>query len=201
MPAPDAELQQHCDCRSSSQAQRWAQANWHFPCAGTVDQWQSNNKRGYFACAKGSGASDVVWNQAVKAEACVADSGVSASVLMDLKSFFDTIDLELLLERCADMHFPMVLAQMAVNAYKLPRSVSVWKAFAGPISAARGILAGHTFALALVQVCYLPVMDVFLARHPYVDVDIYVDDITLTVHGKDEDEVHARLCAATMDLL
>jgi hypothetical protein len=99
------------------------------------------------------------------------------------------------------MGFPMVLAHMAIGAYKMPRSVAVRRAAAGLVNATRGILAGHTFALALVQVYYLPVMDAFLARHPYVDVDIYVDDITLTAHGKDDDEVHDHLCAATRDML
>ena len=80
-----------------------------------VDQWQRNNSRSYLACAKGSGAADVVWNQSVKAEACVADRGSSASVLMDLKSFFDTVDLDLLLERCHDMSFPTVLARMITH--------------------------------------------------------------------------------------
>ena len=174
----------------------WAKAR-----SDIVDEWQRKNERGYFACAKGSGAADVVWNQAVKAEACVADCGSSASILMDLKSFFDTIDLDILLERCHDTGFPMVLAHMAINSYRMPRSVSVRKAAAGLVNATRGILAGHTFALALVQVYYLPVMDAFLARHPHVDVDVYVDDITLTAHGKDDDDVHDRLCAATKDLL
>ena len=130
----------------------------------------------------------MVWNQAVKAEANVANGGSSASVLMDLKSFFDTIDFDLLLERCIDTHFSMVLAQMAIAAYKAPRSVSVRRAIAAPVNATRGILAGHVFALALVQVYYLPVMDAFWARHLDVDIDIYVDDITLTVHGKDDDD-------------
>ena len=153
----------------------WAKAR-----SDLMDQWQWDNRRDYFACAKGSGASDVVWNQAVKAEANVANSGSSASVLMDLKSFFDTIDLDLLLERCVDTHFPMVFAQMATAAYKAPRSVSVRRTVAAPVNATRGILAGHVFALALVQVYYLPVMDAFWARHLDVDIDVYVDDLTLT---------------------
>ena len=48
-----------------------------------VDEWMESVARDYFACSKGSGAMDVVWAQAVRAEANVAGGKHCASILWE----------------------------------------------------------------------------------------------------------------------
>merc|ERR1712125_241254 len=58
------------------------------------------------------------------------------------------------------------------------------------IKATRGILAGHGFALGLIHVYYFEPMDAYMAAHPEVELDVYVDDITVTIEDKEDN--HSR---------
>ena len=64
-----------------------------------VREWEAANRRDYITAAKGSGALDVVWAQAVRAEGNVHSKVKTAVLLWELKSFFDNIDHGLLTAR------------------------------------------------------------------------------------------------------
>ena len=173
----------------------WARAR-----MSEVTEWEDAHSRPYLACAKGSGALDVVWTQAVKAEARVASGSEAAAGLWDLKSFFDCIDHGLLWARAVQVGFPLVVVSLALASYTAPRSVQLREGKAAPIYPRCGVIAGCALAKSLVAVYYLPVMDAFVARHPRVEVDVYVDDLTLAVSGDSVDGVVATLAAAAHDL-
>ena len=95
------------------QGPRRSQAHWHLFTAiqrlwaksrmPLVEAWEVQHLRPYLACAKGSGAMDVVWRQALRAEAGVESGQAAGAVLWDLKSFFDSIDHGLLLARARQL--------------------------------------------------------------------------------------------------
>ena len=124
------------------------------------------------------------------AEAKVNDGMYTAAVLCDLKSFFDFIDHDLLRKNGARYGFPPVLLEMAIQAYLAPRILSSKHASAPPICPTRGVLAGHAFALALVQLAYLEQIDTFCTRFPGVAIDIHVDDIVLRKSVSDSSGNH-----------
>ena len=55
-------------------------------------------------------------------------------------------------------------------------------------------------ATAMTTVYYIPPMDKFILRHPYVTLRIYIDDISLTATGADDATTAKRLADAGRDL-
>ena len=154
----------------------WAKAR--LPLA---QAWEDENWRAYFACAKGSGAADVVWAQAVRAEAGASSDKFVAACLWDLASFFDTIDHERLFRMGEKYGYPMQVLRMALSAYSAPRVVQTREGRSSPVNPNRGIVPGCTLAKSLVNLYYLEAMDGFMERNgDKVGMDIYIDDITVS---------------------
>ena len=165
-----------------------------------VEAWEAQHVRPYIACAKGSGSMDVVWRQAVRAEAGVESGQEACAVLWDLKSFFDSIDHGLLLARAHQLGFPKALVAMALASYVAPRVLQVREGLAPPVYPRRGVLAGCCFAKALVTVYYLPPIDAFISRNPSVSLDIYIDDLTLSSVSGSAPKLEQHIVAAALDL-
>ena len=81
-----------------------------------AQKWQSDYSRPYFSCAKGSGAVDTVWRQAALAEPRSQEGIHTATVLWDLKSFFDHVDHGLLRMNADRYGYPRILLEMALGA-------------------------------------------------------------------------------------
>ena len=165
-----------------------------------IDQWEAANAREYLACSKGRGALDAVWKRSILAEYAVNSHTCALALLWDLKSFFDTIDLDLLRERAQQVNFPAVLVNLAIATYKTPRYVHTRQGVAEPVYPGRGVLPGCSFAKALIGVYYMPVMDEFCKRHPYISVSIYIDDITLSINAFKDEIAEELLLAAAIDM-
>ena len=166
-----------------------------------INLWMAGNAREYFANSRGSGAFDVVWAQAVRAESAKTKGRHYCALLWDLAAFFETIDYDILLDKARRAAWvPLPLVHMAINAFKAPRLVGVKKRYAEPVHPSRGVLAGHAFAMAMVHLYYLDDIDEVLVMNPGVLLDIYVDDHTLTVVGDSEDEVVDKIVAAATGL-
>ena len=116
-----------------------------------IDQWEAENAREYLACSKGRGALDAVWKRSILAEYAVNSHTCALALLWDLKSFFDTIDLDLLRERAQQVNFPAVLVNLAIATYKTPRYVHTRQGVAEPVYPGRGVLPGCSFAKALIR--------------------------------------------------
>ena len=87
----------------------------------------------------------------MKAEAGWATNEKTASFLWDLSSFFDCIDHGLLLSRARKYDFPIILVKLALSTYTAARTIQVRECRAAQIFPRRGIVAGCTFAKALVH--------------------------------------------------
>ena len=119
----------------------------------------------------------MVWSQTLRCEAGIYSGRVSGGFLWDLESFYDTIDLDLLLERAEKAGFPMIIARMAISTYTAPRSVQTRAGRGAPLFPRRGVAAGCSLAKALVHLYYLGPMDKFREKHKDIMFDIYVDDL------------------------
>ena len=67
---------------------------------------------------------------------------------------------------------------------------------AAPVNPTRGVAAGCSFAKALVHLYYREDLDKFVATHEGVCLDVYIDDITMSVQGHGEAQVAAKLHTA-----
>ena len=173
----------------------WARAR-----SPLIRKWEAKNRRKYLACAKGSGAADAVWAQAVTAESGVGCKKHVVGGCWDLRAFYDNINHGLLQARTFTTEFPAPLVGLAMASFTAPRIIQMDGAVSEQIYPTKGVLAGHGFAGALTSAYYIPAMDVFAANHPGVQINIYVDDIALMVEHEDMETAAQLFIQAALDL-
>ena len=140
-----------------------------------------------FAAQEGNGALDVVWRQAFRSERATTKGGSSAAVSIDMKSFYDHFEYDLLQQRADRTGFPRKLTRWAIRSYQSARRVVENGLAATPFRAGRGIVAGCGFATTWVKVYCLEAFTTFVKRHPGIRLDAYIDDLTVAVEaGTDE---------------
>jgi hypothetical protein len=83
-------------------------------------KWEMEHDRSWMAAGKGRGPHDAVWRQAARAEAAVGRRQHAATLLWDMKSFFETIRRVPLWHRARRVGFPTVLLRVALNMYDGP---------------------------------------------------------------------------------
>ncbi len=151
--------------------------------------WEDAHDRPYFACGADRGAIDVVWRQAMRAEAAVADDLHAAAVTSDMRKFFEAIDHGLLLERAERHGFPMQIAKLAVAAYRGPRMLRLGAFTARELYATRGVIAGCSLATTFTKIYTVDGYDYFVHRCPWATLDNYIDDNVISTEGSDVEVV------------
>jgi hypothetical protein len=163
--------------------------------------WDRSHDRAYFSAREGNGALDTVWDQAFRAERDTADGSAAAAVLVDMKSFYEHFDHNLLEERAESTGFFKKLTALALAAYRAPRYITSRGKLTAPLHPKRGVIAGCGFATTWVKVYCVDALDKFQRRHPKVKLDAYIDDLTLSTSAPTEQEVEEILHLAAEDLL
>ena len=163
-------------------------------------EWERVNGRSYFAARGGNGALDTVWQQAFRAERNAGKGGASAAVLIDLKSFYDHFDYDLLQARADEGGFKKKLTNLALKGYAAGRRIMQEGMVADPIFSGRGVVAGCGFATTWVKIYCKGPLDAFQKRHPLVRLDTYVDDFTLSVDAGTDLEARVLVTRAALDL-
>ena len=124
---------------------------------------------------------------------------MACSVLWDLVKFYEAIDHKLLWKLAREANFPMAVLRLNLMAYKLPRLVGLNGMLAPAQRPARGVVAGCGAATTLVKVLVLKAFDDYLAKHTEISLDSFVDDVQLSMCGKQEEEGPS-LAVAALDL-
>ncbi len=148
-----------------------------------VRNWERKWERRYFAAGPGKSAEGAAWGAALRAEIAAAANADSASVLWDLLKCFEHGKHDLLATEARRMGFPLAIARMSVAMYRAERRLVVDDALSEAIHPTRGFMAGCARALALVKVVMIRRIDAFVARHPRITLDLYVDDVELQAVG------------------
>ncbi len=156
---------------------------WSKVRAGEVRDWERRWARSYFAAGPGKAADAAAWRTALRAEMAAAAGADSASVLWDLLKCFEHGRHFLLAQEASEVEFPIVIARMSAEMYRAERRLIIDDAVSEAVSPTRGFMAGCARALALVKVLMVRRMDAYVARHPRVTLDIYVDDVELQAVG------------------
>ena len=95
---------------------------------------------------------------------------------------------------------PPVLIEMAIASFRAPRAIQIREGIAEDAFPSQGIMAGHTFAKALLAAYYVDAIDAWKLRNPGVDIDIYIDDLFFSVFADTHEEVVETLTRAGLDL-
>jgi hypothetical protein len=151
-----------------------------------TQRWEASHDRPYFAAGKGRRIQDVVWRQLFKAEAGEGDGLASASVLWDMKTFYDSLNRMRLWTQVRRHDFPLAIARLAFSVYDSPRMLTMNGRVACPAYARDGVPAGCMFANAFTRLyCIEPfdglVADIGQHYDDDADFDAYVDDLALTI--------------------
>ncbi len=152
-----------------------------------AEQWETANRRAYYAAAKARSAQDAVWRQAVRAETGITEGKQAATVLWDLSMFYEHIDRQRLDARVRRTSFPLPIFRLAMAAYAAPRMLCMTDALSAPLYPTVGIGAGCVFANVLTKVYTIQAFDEYVATlHPTTVLDTYVDDLCLSISARPE---------------
>jgi len=163
--------------------------------------WEDEHNRSYFAARKGNRAIYTVWRQSLEAEISTANQRSTASVLIDLRSFFDHLNHADLAARAEEAGFNFNVTRLAISAYRHPRALCKKGVLAAPLFPTRGVLAGCGLASTMIKIYCLKAFDQFKMQWGgEVSLDTYIDDLTLTVVAATDDEVRSILVGATAAL-
>ncbi len=129
---------------------------------------------------------DTLWRLAARQEEGVAEGMVAGVVAEDVQSFFECIGRERLAEEAAALGFPLPVLKAAFAGYSMARPITLQGRVPRELHPTSRVIAGCSIAMALTKVFYLRAFDGFVARAPSgVQLDAYVDDLTLSAIGVD----------------
>ncbi len=152
-----------------------------------VRKWEETVDRKYWASGSGRSPQDAVWRQAARAEAAVAESQQSATLLWDMAAFFESIRRVPLWHRAMRLAFPTTIAAVAMNTYDSVRMLSMAGAVARPMLAADGVPAGCGYAMALTKAYCVHAFDrvaaAMMEMRPPPSLGVYVDDVSVSAEG------------------
>ena len=106
----------------------------------------------------GSEVEGVSQSRQLRAEVPVQLGLAHAVVLLDLKHFYDSVDLELLVQRGLDLQYPPLLLQMAVSVHEGSRWILAEDLCCKPVLPGRGLLAGCPQAVTLARLFLQPIL-------------------------------------------
>ncbi len=161
--------------------------------------WERNWSRNFFAAGRGKSATDAAWHRALRAEHAALVGASAGSILWDLRKCFEHGRHSVLAREAEALGFPMAMARLATAVYTAERRLCLDGAMSRPVKATRGFIAGCAWAAACVRVTLQRKLEAFVARHPHVDGELYIDDAELQAVGQGR-SVARDLAAAALDL-
>ena len=142
-------------------------------------KWEIFHSRKYIIFGPGGSAVEAVWRQTILAEEAAHLGHHSASLLWDLREYYEHVDRGKLQDRGKALDFPRPLARTSCQMYAASRVVTFSGSAAHVGFAVRGVVAGCTMATVHIQFYSMDALDTFSVRHPTVILQVYIDDYLL----------------------
>ncbi|CAE7523445.1 unnamed protein product [Symbiodinium sp. CCMP2592] len=126
---------------------------------------------------------DTPWDRATPGNTCLQAKSVGTvsehmvCVLLDLETFYDRVDLEVLEQRLLDANFPSNVAALTLQTYRGARHIVSEDILSESITPQRGILAGCPFATVMARVFLQPILQEVSCSPGLQGLDTWVDDI------------------------
>ena len=148
-------------------------------------------KRPCFAAAPGVGAAKAAFEAAFVGEAAAARGLDSACTLVDLRQFYEHIEVMEFATGARSLGLPLKIVTLTAHLYLGPRCIRVSKAHSKPVFPIRSILPGCTWATVHIRFMMLSPADSFCsslrARLQRWEVgfrfSVFVDDMILALSG------------------
>ena len=118
------------------------------------------------------------------------------TMLYDMKTFFDSINISKLFELAAACLFPLKQLVLSMVVHHAPRRLKLSTALSEPITAlGRSILAGCKRSTQLARVCTLQMVKGLAQAHQGItSLYIHVDDISSLTDQSLQQKPHGRTC-------
>ena len=155
-----------------------------------VAEFEAKNAYQNDSAAAGASAVAAAEDRAVEAELARLSGLVTISTLWDLRKFFDSIDIEVLIQLARDLGFPLKQLAVSLIVHQAPRRLKLGKALGDCISnLGRSILAGCKRSTHFARVYLLKMVRQLAEAHPDTSLYLHVDDISNLTKGGSQKEL------------
>ena len=152
---------------------------WCFTRRREVQRWMEATKLDtpWDRATPGNTCLQVAIHRLLKGEVSRHSKSHMICVLLDLETFYDRVDLEVLEQRLLDANFPPIVAALTLQTYRGARHIVSEDILSEPITPQRGILAGCPFATVMARVFLKPILQQASSSPGLKGLDTWVDDI------------------------
>ena len=156
----------------------WASARKHL-----WQEWErSSGEKNIFGAGEGRTVTDIVWRQSARVGITGMCSKIAGAVLEDLKKCYEYVRHLKLIKEGIRLQYPLHMSRLAVKSYEWKRHVAHSGLLHHGVFPTRGIIAGFASATTDLKVYMYTALTGLIYRHPEVDLDVYIDDVTLEAH-------------------
>ena len=106
------------------------------------------------------------------------------TVLMDMSTFYGTINLSRLQEEAMKLGYPQLMLELAMQLYTGPKAISAEQEFTPFFRVGQGIPAGCPKAPLLAKAVLAPALIPWKQQHQEVHLSSWVDDVGFDTHGR-----------------
>ena len=138
---------------------------------------------------KGMASLDIALTRLVRGEIRHHLKKQGATLLLDLREFYEHVGLLQLVEQAQQQSFPPLILHHCLALYTHSRYICTEETLSPPVQPTRGIIAGCPYAPGLSKLVMHPVM-AELWSNPNLDhCDLYIDDSSFDIEGSSTTEV------------
>ena len=159
---------------------------WCFCRAQVVKKWmrETAERFPWDKASPGNTCLETGMQRLLRGEVSRAANKHACAVLLDLQTFYDSVNWTKLEERIVATGFPPALALLVMQVYRGTRYLVAEDLLSEGILPARGILAGCPFATMMARVDLQPIMQEAAQLRSITALDTWVDDIGADVEAR-----------------
>ena len=158
-----------------------------------VPNGEIQNKQPYDSATRGSSALTAALVRNVRAEIASWLKMESAAIFNDYHKFFDTLDIEVLVQEAFNNNFPLQELVLALMQHLAPRIIQVSGCSSGAISVFKSILAGCKFSKALTALYLQTHMSTLSELYKEANLGVFLDDSSMQNIARSKREVLSNL--------
>ena len=152
-------------------------------CGPSLAAFDAANAGDWDLSRAGYSAESAMWDASSDLELARSSGHAAYSLQVDLRRFFDGLDLPFLVDILLTLRMPAHWIAKAVQQFAAPRIIVLGGVAAPAVQPGRGICAGDPFGPTMARFVLRPWLAQLIARYPAVAIRQYMDDIVATCTG------------------
>ena len=150
-----------------------------------LDQWQKNlpPSMSHDKARPGANVLHVALERLLRQEVTKAGQHHGITVLMDMSTFYDTINLSWLQEEAIGLDYPPLMLELAMQLYCGPKAILAEQELTPFFHVDHGVPAGCPQAPLLAKAVLAPALIPWKEQHPKANLSSWVDDVGFDLTG------------------